>query len=96
MKSTKHLLAVLMDGIKDAGMWLEYSKEAESEDLQGRAEWFRDHAKKRIESLQSIYDYVESEIELDEKADAGDALACAFKDHICSQIKELKIRYENE
>lgn len=96
MKSTKHLLAVLMDGIKDAGMWLDYAREAETEGFPSRASWFKEHAKKRIDSLQSIHEYVDSEMKFDEKATAGDELALAFKDYICYQIKELKMRYEGE
>ena len=89
MKSVKHLLCVLMDGIKDAEMWITFASDADEEGKPEWAAWFRQHAKKRTEALDSIYSYVSDEIGLEEKVKAGNELAYALKDHIEDQIDDL-------
>lgn len=40
----RHMLSVLMDGIKDAGMFMDYAEEAED---QAEMSWFKNHAKEK-------------------------------------------------
>ena len=94
MSCTRMLLTVLMDGIKDAAMWMDYADKAKSADRNDMEMWFRNHAKKRTESLKSDYDYIKDWLMFDDKIRSGDEIMAALKDYIDSQISDLERRTE--
>lgn len=89
MNSVKNLIAVLMDGITDAKMLLDYADAAEEERL---AMWFRTHAKRRISEVHQDREDVFDELDIEAKAKGGDKIAGAMKCHIDMQIKMLDDR----
>ena len=52
----KHLLAVLMDGITDTQMLLDYADACDGQP--GRERWFKEHAEKLLEMLRRDRDDV--------------------------------------
>lgn len=72
MQSTNDLLTVLMDGIRDTGMLIGYAENALMEGQSGRAAWFRNHAKKRLDQLEADYNDVGTVTGMAEKARSGD------------------------
>lgn len=86
----KEMLSVLMDGIKDAGMLLDYAYKAKMQE-DDTENWFTNHARKRIEELASDYQAINNEIGLEAKA-ATDEIACALMCHLKEEILQLKNR----
>lgn len=93
MGMTKNMLKVLMDGIKDTNMMMDYAEMAMDADMTDVASWFKSKAKKRMDSLESDYDYVCDRMNLREKVKSGDEIAEALKTHLEDQIDMLKNRY---
>ncbi len=87
----KEMLSILMDGIKDAGMLLDYAYKAKMQE-DDTENWFLSHARKRIEEFTSDYQAVNNEIGLESKAAAGDEIACALMCHLKEEILQLKNR----
>jgi len=87
------MLNVLMDGIRDAGMMLDYAEEAYNADRVECGNWFKTHARKRIDALDSDFDYVSEQIGLEEKAKAGDEIALSLRNHISGQLDDLQRRF---
>ena len=52
MSCTTNMLNVLMDDLKDIDMILEYSKEAEEENQTEYSNWYKNHAQRRLQSMQ--------------------------------------------
>ena len=92
MSSIKAMLSVLMDGIKDANMLLDYAKNAMTEGKTQAASWFKTHAKSRIDELDGVYNFVSDEIHLDEKVRQGDEVAMVLSEYINSQLDDLDRR----
>lgn len=84
---------MLMDGIKDANMMMDYAEDAMDMEQTSSAMWFKNHAKTRVDMVKSDYDYISREIGLTEKAKSGDAIADALVGHLEYQISELMHRY---
>ena len=84
---TKHLLAVLMDGITDTQMLLDYADACEGQN--GRERWFREHAEKRLEMLRHDRDDVFDELGIESKSKGGDEIAAALMCHIDMSIERL-------
>ena len=78
-----------MDGIKDAGMWLDYAENAMAENDQAHAIWFGNHAKSRVNQLSDDYDYIIREIGLVDKVKSGDPIAEALHSHLKYQINDV-------
>lgn len=83
----KHLLAVLMDGITDTQMLLDYADACDGQP--GRERWFEEHAEKRLEMLRRDRDDVFGELEIERKAKDGDEIAAALMCHIDMSIERL-------
>lgn len=90
----KEMLSVLMDGIKDADMIMEYAEKAKAME-DDTYEWFMQHAKMRVESLSNDYRRINDEIFLEAKAADGDPIAEALKCHLKDQIMHLKNKLSN-
>lgn len=84
---TKHLLAVLMDGITDTQMLLDYAEACEEQ--QGRERWFMQHAKQRLEMLRHDRDDVFDELGIERKSKDGDEIAAALMSYIDMSIERL-------
>lgn len=87
------MLSVLMDGIKDANMLLDYADASYNEDDNTAMQWFKSHAKERIDGVSKDYDYICSHIGLVEKARSGDEIADALISHLTYQMQEINKRY---
>ena len=89
----KHMLAVLMDGIKDCDMIMNYYDDSITNGMVEQANWFKDHAKARIDWIIKDYDYIAQNAGLMEKAKSGDEIADALVAHLNWQVAEMKKRY---
>ena len=94
MNSTRAMLTVLMDGIRDANMWLESAKTAAEANKPDESNWFKTHARKRIEALDADYDYIKDKTGIVAKVKAGDEIADSLHQHIVAQMKDLHARLE--
>ncbi len=83
----KHMLAVLMDGITDSQMMLDYAEECREHPDHYR--WFKQHAEKRLEMLKRDRDDVFGDLEIEKKAKNGDEIAAALMCHIDASIDKL-------
>lgn len=88
----RYMLSILMDGIKDTEMYIGYAEEAADNNSE-YGSWFKNHAKMRYDALKTDYDFICKEINLQEKARSGDAIAEALMCHLQYQMKELNERY---
>ena len=84
---TKHLLAVLMDGITDTQMLLDYADACDGHP--GRERWFKEHAKQRLEMLRHDRDDVFDELGIESKSKGGDEIAAALMSYIDMSIERL-------
>lgn len=89
----KYMLSILMDGIKDAGMYMDYAEKAKHEDDAEYMTWFKNHAKMRIDELARDYDYISNQIGLVEKVREGDEIAEALMSHLTYQMSEMTKRF---
>lgn len=89
MSSVSDMLSVLMDGITDTGMMLDYAENAEHP---GREDWFMDHARKRYQMTLDDYNYVTDSIGLKERVADEDEVAVALCNHLKKQMLNLKNR----
>ena len=85
----KEMLEVLMDGIKDANMLLDYAAHAKAHQ-DNSYEWFKQHAKVRVDSVVDDYNKINMAIGLDQKAMAGDQIAESLRCYLKDQITDLK------
>lgn len=82
------MLSVVMDGIADTEMILDYADESEG----NKMNWFMDRAKKRYQMTQEDYDYVMNSAGIKERASDGDEIAEALCDHLRKQMTRLSAR----
>lgn len=87
----KYMLTVLMDGIKDANMMMDYATEC-SDDPKAMT-WFKNHAKSRLDMVTSDFNYINESVGLSEKARSGDEMADALMSHLQYEMRELNNRY---
>lgn len=87
----REMLTVLMDGIKDSNMLIDYYEESNTQDEET---FFHNHAKKRAEEVMSDYTFIKTKIGLDQKAKEGDAIAEALDGHLIHEINNLKMRLQ--
>lgn len=87
----KEMLSVLMDGINDAGMIMDYAERAKAMD-DDTFPWFLEHARMRVDLLWDDYKRINQEVSLEAKAAEGDMIAEALKCHLKDQIMHLKNR----
>jgi len=87
----KYMLTILMDGIKDSNMLMDYAEEC-ANDLKA-ASWFKTHAKTRMDMVMNDYNFINEMVGLTEKARSGDEMADALISHLQYEMKELNSRY---
>ena len=84
MAMYEHMFNVLMDDIKDVGMILDYADtDAEHRDF------YIQKARKRMDALKNVHEYVCKETGMMKRVEDGDELARAFKSYIDEQISTL-------
>ena len=87
----KHLIAVVMDGVKDTDMMAGYAETARQEGEEKLSAWFAQRAKERLAALRRDWGDVESELKLhDHDDDLVEAMAC----HIDREIDRIRARVE--
>ena len=92
MSMMRHMLNVIMDGIKDVGMVASYAEEAHRmPDQKGAAEWFATRAKTRLGHLERDWKDVHEELE---EHGHNDELVDALSCHVNHQIADLKARID--
>lgn len=92
MGMMKHMLYVVMDGIKDTEKIAGYAEEAKLRGADnGTAAWFSAHAQSRLSMVErdwrDVHEHLKSEKHDEEMLDA---LVC----HIDRSLKELRMRVE--
>ena len=89
---TRHMLNVIMDGIRDTGMMADYAESAfKHPEHKGAADWFAMRAKTRLSHLEKDWKDVHEElVEHNHDSELVDALAC----HVNKSIADLKMRIE--
>ena len=91
---TKDMLSVLMDSIKDADILIWYTHNAMDNGMGEWANWFLNHAKARMNTLEDDYEYVMRVIDVENKIRQGDDIAFALKEHIDHQIHSLHCKMD--
>lgn len=86
----KCMLKVLMDGIKDAEMMIDYAYQAHDMENVEMKTWFTNHAIKRTEMVESDFAFIKNKLGMAEKIRNGDVIAEALYDHLDDQVKSLK------
>lgn len=84
------MLSVVMDGIKDAEMIMDYAEAAKDNEEYYR--WFKTKAKMRAEQTKADYDYVKTQIKLEDKVKAGDDIAVALHSYLHEAVMGLMDR----
>ncbi len=85
----KDMLSVLMDGITDTQMLIDYADVCR-ETAPDVCRWFTSHAEQRLEMLKCDWDDVFEKLEIDRKVKTGDEIAEALKCHIDTSIEHLE------
>ena len=88
----KHMLAVVMDGIKDTGMLAGYAEDAKAHDAEHSVvAWFKTRAQSRLGMIERDWHDVDDELRMHKKDDdLLDALEC----HVNRSLSELKMRID--
>lgn len=88
--SKKHMIAVVMDDIRDTDMIAGYAEEAKAAD-DGHANWFAMRAKERLNTLRRDWSEVDAELHLhNHDDDLVNAMAC----HIGGELDRIKARVD--
>lgn len=93
MKHTKkHMIGLIMDGIRDTDMIAGYADTARAEGEEKIAGWFAQRAKERLAELRRDWADVEETLDLKRRDDdLAEAMAC----HIRREIDKVKAEVEN-
>lgn len=92
MKHTKkHMIGLIMDGIRDTDMIAGYAETARAEGEDKIAGWFAQRAKERLAELRRDWTDVEATLGL---RDRDDDLAEAMSCHIKKEIEKLREKVE--
>lgn len=89
MSSFGNLLKVVMDGINDVDMILNYAEET---DADVHKDWFKSHARKRLDSAIQDFDWVANTTGLNDRVARQDEIAIALYEHIEKELMRLKNR----
>ena len=88
MKHTKkHLIGVVMDGIRDTDMIAGYAETALSEGEDKLANWFASRAKERLATLRRDWSEVEDVLQIRAHSDE---LVCGMACHVDKEIERLR------
>ena len=92
MKHTKkHMIGLVMDGIRDTGMIAGYAETAKHEGEDKIAAWFAQRAKERLAELRRDWTDVEETLDLrHHEDDLAEAMSC----HIRREIDKVKAEVE--
>jgi hypothetical protein len=92
MSMMKHMLAVVMDGIKDAEMIAGYAEEAHAHGADhGVVNWFKTHAQNRYSMAERDWRDVDDELKTTKRDDdLIDALEC----HVNRALANLRARVD--
>ena len=92
MKHTKkHMIGLIMDGIRDTDMIAGYADTARAEGEEKIAGWFAQRAKERLAELRRDWTDVEETLDLKRRDDdLAEAMAC----HIRREIERVKDKVE--
>ena len=92
MKHTKkHMIAIVMDGIRDTDMIAEYAEVAKLEGEDKISEWFAQRARERLAELRRDWTDVEATLGLkDSDNDLAEAMSC----HVRKEIDRARMRVE--
>lgn len=92
MKHTKkHMIGLIMDGIRDTGMIAGYAETAKAEGEEKIAGWFAQRAKERLAELRRDWADVEETLDLKRR---DDDLAEAMSCHVRKEIERVKDKVE--
>lgn len=89
-KSVKNMFNVLMDAITDANMIADYAMEAREDGNDMWADWFRDHAIKRVGMVEDMYADVSRELNIDRRIRENDEIAYALDCYLHCQMESLQ------
>lgn len=87
----KHLIGVVMDGIRDTDMIAGYAEAAREEGEEKFASWFAIRAKERLAALRRDWTEVQDVLKLKEH---GDEIVCGMCMHVDREIERLRARIE--
>ena len=92
MKHTrKHLIGVVMDGLRDTDMIAGYAEIARDEGEEKFANWFAMRAKERLAALRRDWTEVQDALKLREH---GDDIVCGMCMHVDKEIEHLRAKIE--
>ena len=92
MKHTKkHMISLVMDGIRDTDMIAGYADTARAEGEEKIAGWFAQRAKERLAELRRDWADVEETLDLKRR---DDDLAEAMSCHVRKEIERVKDKVE--
>lgn len=87
----KHLIGVVMDGIRDTDMIAGYAEAALEEGEEKFASWFAMRAKERLATLRRDWSEVEDALKLKEHSDElVQGMAC----HVNKEIERIRAKIE--
>lgn len=87
----KHLISVVMDGIRDADMLAGYAEDAKAEGEDKYAGWFAQRARERLAELRRDWNDVSVDLKLREhEDDVAELLMC----HVEKDIERVQLRIE--
>ena len=87
----KHMIQVVMDGIRDADMLADYAEEAREHGHEKHAMWFHMRAKERLAALKRDWSEVDNELGLRKH---GEELVRCMTHHIDNEVERVKARIE--
>lgn len=87
----KHMIQVVMDGIRDTGMLADYAEEAREHGHDKHATWFAMRAKERLATLKRDWSEVDNELGLHKH---NEELVKCMAHHIDHEIERVRARVD--
>lgn len=87
----KHLIGVVMDGIRDTDMIAGYAEAAKAEGEEKFANWFAMRAKERLAALRRDWAEVQDALKLREHSDE---IVCGMCMHVDREIERIRAMVE--
>ncbi len=87
----KHMIQIIMDGIRDTDMLVDYAEEAREHGHDKHATWFAMRAKERLAALRRDWSEVDMELGLHKH---GEELVKCMAHHIDKEIERVRERVE--
>lgn len=89
--SKKHMIAVVMDGIRDADMLAGYAETAKADGDDAHAHWFAIRARERYNALKRDWSEIDAELSLHKHDD--EMVACTVM-HVDREMERIRARIE--